>query len=65
MCFSTFYFKTRQTQCVFEVFWISAFSVPLREILPEGNLPLSEAFSVRETDGVPENRSLILDLFPD
>ena len=42
LCFLTFYLKTELTPCVFEVFWISEFPVPVRERLPKGNLPLSE-----------------------
>ena len=42
LCFSTFYFKMQLTQCVFEVFRISLFSVSLRGRLPKGNLPLPE-----------------------
>ena len=42
LCFVTFYLKSELTPCVFEVFWISGFPVPVRERLPEGNLPLSE-----------------------
>ena len=40
--FLTFCSKSELTPCVFEVFWISGFPVPVRERLPKGNLPLSE-----------------------
>ncbi len=42
MCFLIFCSKSELTPCVFEVFWISGFPVPVRERLPKGNLPLSE-----------------------
>ena len=42
MCFSAFDLKTELAPCVFEVFRISGFPVPVRERLPKGNLPLSE-----------------------
>ena len=43
----------------FEVFWTSGFPVPVRERLPQGNLPLSEVppseYIRVYSDGVPEN----------
>ena len=54
LCLAAFGHKTELTPCVYQHFWVSGFPVPMRERLPEGNLPLSEDVSEEYPERQPE-----------